>query len=333
MRELDDHFMRDLLDLKEGKLKSIPELIRRDLTLDFHIRDNQVHIYYRGGKIWDIKKHGQNQYKTSFNTNYCKETIRKIKLENTGQLDIEKWVVSLPPKIASKEDVKKWISAIPFLKQIMDEYFSKKTTAEREYQQHVVNENNNFRTSQGTDYFIVDIEYEKNKGRFDMIAILWPSMGHLRKLPKGYKPKLAFIEMKFGDGALSGSSGIKKHLNDIDKVLEKPENFSNIRKEIQSILCQKRELKLLRSLKENINKIDGISEEKPQFILLLAAHDPESKILHKALNQLSCPKHCDLKIAIANFMGYGLYQEAMYSLDDFLKIFSKQIYSKKQKMM
>ena len=36
----------------------------------------------------------------------------------------------------------------------------------------------------------------------------------------------------------------------------------------------------------------------------------------------------DLKFATSNFMGYGLYKQNIYGLDDFIKLFSKQIYSK-----
>jgi hypothetical protein len=325
MRKLDEQFMTDL---KEGKLHEITALLRRDSTLDFHIRANQIHIYYRGGKIWDIKKSKQNQYKAYLDSKYGKECW-KVELHGDPKLDIENKTIVLPSQLESELDVEKWVLAIPFLKQMMDEYFSQKAGAEREYQQHVVYENNAARTSGGTDYFVVDIEYANpsNKGRYDIVAILWPSTGHQRKLPAGYRPKLAFIEMKFGDGALSGESGIKKHLKDIDDFLSCPDNLTGIREEIQSIFFQKRELELLPSLAQNSNIVTEISDEKPQLILLLADHDPASKVLLNEL-ELSPPQHCDLKIATANFMGYGLYQEAIFDLGDFQDRFLKQIYAR-----
>ena len=327
MRKLDGQFM---FDLREGILCEIRELLLRDSTLDFNIRDNQVHIYYRGGKIWDIKRQPKlKQYKASFDSNYCKgRTDWKVQIGEEVQIDLEAKTVILPSIIQSEADVKSWISSIPFIKQVMDEYFSEKPSVEREYQQHVVYENNNVRTAQGTDYFIVDIEYKHDSSRFDMLAILWPSKGHLRKVPKEYKPRLAFIEMKFGDNALSGGAGIEKHLKDVDAFLGNEGKFERIRDEVQSILQQKRELELLQSLTENSNSIQEISDEKPQFILLLAAHDPESQKLLNELEQISPPEHCDLKFAVANFMGYGLYQEAIYGLEDFRERFSKQLFSK-----
>lgn len=192
MRKLDDQFMKDL---REGTLQEITKLLRRDLTLDFHIRTNQVHIYYRGGKIWDIKKLTRNRYRTSFDRKYGKKCW-KVELHGDPKLDIENKTIVLPAQLESELDVEKWVLGIPFLKQVMDEYFSQKASTEREYQQHVVYENNAARTSGGTDYFVVDIEYANpnNKGRYDIVAILWPSTGHLRKLPAGYRPKLAFID-------------------------------------------------------------------------------------------------------------------------------------------
>jgi hypothetical protein len=326
MRKLDEQFMSDL---KEGILNGVRNVLFHDSTLDFQIRDNQVHIYYRGGKIWDIKKTA-NRYSFYFDTNYCKDwTSWTINLQEAEAeaMDIKNRIINLPTQVTSAKDIDKWIFSIPFLKQTMDEYFSKNPKTEREYQQHVTNENNNFQVSGGTDYFIVDIEYANREGRFDMVSILWPSKGTLRKLQKGYQPELAFIEMKFGDGALSGNAGLKKHVSDIDTFLGTDENFKEIRKEMQTIFKQKRELGLFLSLTNNSNEIKAISEKKPQFILLLSAHDPESKKLINELVLLPDPKNCDLKIAVANFMGYGLYQEAMYNLDDFRKYFSKQIYS------
>lgn len=311
-------------DLQDGFLKELRQRLLRDSTLDFQIRDNQVHIYYRGGKVFDLKQRNPHEYEAHFDKNYASESLYQVRLSTKETREHIQNLIELPIRI-SESNIGEWISAIPFLKQIMDEYFSQYPKLEREYQQHVVNENNRFKTSNGTDYFIVDIEYATaTQGRFDLISILWPSTGRLRRVPTGYKPKLAFIEMKWGDSALSNQSGIQKHLNDIEAFLGEAENLESIRTEMQTIFQQKRDLGLLQGLGDNKNKVE-ISDEKPEFILLFSAHDPESQILLDELNKLKAPKHCDLKIAVANFMGYGLYQECLYGLEDFRKCFSKQL--------
>ena len=317
-----------MVDLKGGILSGIREMLLNDSTLDFQIRDNQVHIYYRGGKIWDIKKIAQDKYVLSFDTEYCKDwSSWTVKFQDAETIDLANRQLNLKSHDVTEDDINKWIFAIPFLKQIMDEYFSKKPKTEREYQQHVVLENNNLQSSGGTDYFIVDIEYANKEGRFDLVSIIWTSTATARKLHKGYKPGLAFIEMKFGDSALSGDASIINHVNDIDTFLENAENLKNICDEVQTILKQKRELGLIKSLTGNHNEIDELSSEKPQLILLLSAHNPKSERLLNQLDELKEPTNCDLKFAVANFMGYGLYQEALYNLEDFKSLVFKQISS------
>ncbi len=328
-RKLDTSFMNDL---KSGNLSEVLELLKRDSTLDLQIRNNQVHIYYRGGKIWDIKK-TQGRYKSRMDTKYttyCGEHTKwDIQISrNGGTLDLKNRRFSLPDELRTKADVEIWVSAIPFLKQTMDEFFSKKPKLEREYQQHVVNENNQYKTSNGTDYFIIDIEYQKPHARFDLVALLWPSNTSTRRAPKGYEPTLALIEMKFADNALTGSSGIQKHVNDVDNFCANPKKLADFSNEMKTIFSQKRELGLLRSIQHNKNSIQNISNNKPDLILLLAAHDPESGKLAGILSQLSQPKNCNLKIAVSNFSGYGLYQESLYTLSQFKKKFKKQIFCK-----
>ena len=62
-------------------------------------------------------------------------------------------------------------------------------------------------------------------------------------------------------------------------------------------------------------------------MLMLANHDPDRSDLSKALENLpECP-NADLRIAAANFFGYGLYDQGVYGIEDFRKRFRKNIYS------
>jgi len=307
-------------DLKKGFLKPLLEFIHNDWTLDFQIRNNEAHIYYRGGKVLGLNEK-KDSYHTQFDYNYCLAS-------NRHAAEIR----CLPERISSSSDLHKWLNAIPYLKQAMDEWFVKHPKVEREYQQHVVYENNRLKTANGTDYYILDIEYANKNGRFDLIALLWPSTASVRKLSKGYKPRLAFIEKKFGDGALNGKAGVKDHLQDMKDFLNTPNAFADLRKEMALIFQQKRELGLITGLGldeegKNNNQVEMISDEKPEFIFLLAAHDPDSKKLINLLEKLKDTDFpsFDLKFATANFMGYGLYREAIYDMDTFLSKFSEQI--------
>jgi hypothetical protein len=227
-----------------------------------------------------------------------------------------------------------WIDAIPFLKNQMDLWFGTNHRSEREFQQIVARENNYSNVTKGSDYFILDIEYQttfnKITTRYDLIACKWPSTGSSRK--KTNNLGLAFIEMKYGDKALKkGKAGIYDHLSKLNNSFQDSSFLTNIKEELKEVYNQKHELGVI----SNQKKITGFSIEKPEYILLIANHDPGSKVLINELSDLvnnqslykSVTKYVDIKVSVAIFHGYCLYSEHIFSLDDFLNKFSKQLFS------
>jgi hypothetical protein len=218
--------------------------------------------------------------------------------------------------------VKEWVDTIPNIKHEMDLWFYRNRKDERDYQQLVVHENNYGRTSNKTDYFICDIEYAKDNGRFDMVAIKWPSTPQARK--SGKNMRLAFIEMKYMDEALKGKSGIIDHIKKMNDYFKNAGRVKELEEEMKEIFNLKIKLGLL----EGIKKIESFAEEvNPECILLLANHDPSSKVLYQELEKLyksplysSFKQKADLKISISSCMGYGLYQECIKDFDDFMNI-------------
>jgi len=317
MRQLSEEFIDDLKS-NTGILKSLMQFILNDDSLEFMIRDNYVNIYYRGGNLLKIEP-SNDTYKFTFDTNYL---IYKIK--------------ELPNPIIDSDVLNQWIEVLPYLKQNIDIYrTTKKSNLEREYQQLVVKECNelNKSISNGSEIFITDIEYANEHGRFDLIGIEWDR--NRASLKGEYKPKLLLIEMKFGDNAIEGKDGDKKsadinqHINDVEDFANpKNNNLMDLKEETLSILKQKRDLGFFRGMQHNKNKIIDLDINKPDFILLLAAHNPRSIILSNVLKTLPDMEHTNLKFSVANFMGYGLYTDCIYSVDEFQEIFSKQIYSK-----
>ncbi|MCH7500122.1 MAG: hypothetical protein IH886_08945 [Nitrospinae bacterium] len=307
--------------LKAGILKQILAQVLQDNTLDLQIRKDEVHIYYRGGKILGIKPIQDGKFNFYFDKNYCKTSKNKNLIN------------SLQKKINLVTEVEIWIENIPFIKQIMDYYLtnvSKKD--EREFQQLVVRENNYSNISNSTDYFILDIEYDRPEfnAKFDLIAIKWKSTAAQRKQTgvDKYPPRIVFIEKKYADGALNGSAGIIKHIKDIEKFLENGNNLKTLKEEMINVFKQKRELGLIKfGFGANPGTLNKISDEKPELILLLANHDPGSEKLLKELEKLPPSQQIKLKVAISNFMGYGFYDENIYPIDEFRDKFKKQIYS------
>lgn len=304
MRKLDRDFVKDLLT---GQLKELLDYIKSDTTLDLEIRENYINIYYLGGNILKVTKNN-GSYNLNFDYNYLKCTpfIKKTTIVNYQQ----------------KKD---WNSYFPIVKQVMDFYFLKHPKEEREFQQLVVRENNYSSIANSTDFFIIDIEYDNQKNaRFDIIACEWPSVASNRKLQKNFKPKLVIIEMKYGDGALTGSSGMKKHCDDFNIFTSNTTSLSNFKSEMLSILRQKRELGLIPCLSKDGNKNEIAEfENSIELIFLLANHDPASSILQTELTSLVKQK---IRFITSNFMGYGLYNQNVYNLEQFLSRFNRQIY-------
>ncbi len=308
MRSLNPEF---IVALKDGILNPFLERVKKDKTLCLEIRENYLNIYYRGCSISKIEQNKDtNTYTYSFDEKYFKKGT--IRLPNKNILEIEA--------------AKAWVNCVPILKNIID--MSPKG-GEREFQQLVVRENNDGDIGNSSDYFICDIEYAlgKARGRFDLIAVKWRSKGEERKKNKNIG--LAFIEMKYGDGAIGGEAGIKKHIRDFTQFLT--ENSDKILDEMKNIYNTKIELGLMSGGKKKIESIQRIDKlNKPEIILLLANHDPEKSGLKKILKELKDSKEyeefcevAELKFSVSSFMGYGLYEEGLYDLDTFLSRFEK----------
>ena len=302
-----------------GILEPLLRRVRRDTSLDLEIRENYLNIYYRGGSMLratpEARKPGK--YKFFFNTNYASKAKAK-KLNLPG---------SFVDSIAAVES---WLAFVPNLKDTMDLWFGKHPKDERALQQLVVWENNDSPWASGTDYFIVDVEYDNHQGaRFDMVALQWESTRSKRKLPKGYRPRLAIIEMKAGDGALKGRSGLQEHLKQYLKLVSDKKRLRAFRREMVDVFRQKRELKLIKGLLKNSNQVVEI-DESVEIIFLLAGHDPQSKKLSTILRQvqqdgLAGDLESSVKFCTANFTGFGLYRENIHPMSDFMTRFCEQI--------
>ena len=130
--------------------------------------------------------------------------------------------------------------------------------------------------------------------------------------------------MKYGDGALSDKAGIKKHIDDIEIFCGDKTKLDRLKKETINSFNQLRELELIRFGKNgNRTVIEKFSDEKPEFILLIANHNPKSKKFKREFDEIHQMEliNTHVKIATSSFMGYGLYDENMLSLEKFKDYF------------
>ena len=294
-------------DLQEGVLAPLLKRVKEDTSLDMEIRQEYINIYYRGGNLLEVSKGSKGAgYSAFFNPEYV-PAIRPL----------------LPSsRISSVSDVEKWLAQIPAIKNAMDLYFGKKRKAERASQQMVVYENNASPWAGGTDYFIVDIEYDNHIGaRFDLVALRWDWDATARKLQRHYLPKLTVIEMKTGDGALKGSAGLLEHYQQWEDFFANPSHLDEFKQEMLVVFKQKRKLGLIPALQKNPNDVIRVADDV-DVVFLLANHDPASRKLIAAVDEIrekqrTKPPTFNIRFATATFMGFGLYSQNMLSLDEF----------------
>ena len=297
MRKLDDGFLGALRE--GGSLHSLLAAVKSDLTLCLELRGDSINIYYRGGSLMKIEQRSSGDFILSFDKKYFADENR----------------IDLP----DSTDVNAWIEGAPKLKRAMDQWLGKHRNDEREFQQLLLRENNHGRLAKSTDYYICDIEYQSESGRFDLVAVHWPSKRSERKKPRNRR--LVFMEMKYGDGALDGSAGIKSHIEDVNRFLSDPDELKNLKKDMVAVFNQKRDLELLDCAKS----LESFSDEKPLFFLVFTNHDPEKTGLRSVLGDLPDSPHAELRVATASFVGYGLYDQGIHTIDEARKRFSDYI--------
>lgn len=308
MRILSDKFLADLCE-PGGVLHPILARVKKDHTLMLAIRENFINIYYRGGSILRLTETSKGIYRTFFDNQYNKSGLE---------------IPSSPTIIKTPDDSMIWVDSFLILKNIMDEYLTFEGNSEREFQQLVARENNVSSISNESEYFVSDIEVFQAApdARFDLIAIRWPAA----KRKSGENCSLAFIEMKYGDGALRGNAGILKHLKDIEALISNREKYSDLVRVIELQFAQLDLLGLLKFNKGTSNaKVKLDVNKKPEVIFILANHNPRASALKSILETeematYSKSQKFDLRFFVSSFSGYGLHEKCMYDIQEFRQI-------------
>lgn len=279
--------------LTNGALRPLLERVWADKTLELAIRKDYINVYYRGGNLLRVEERSPERFTARFDPKY-------LSPEKHARIS---WPASL---ISRASDADSWVGLFPTLKDSMDLWFGRHGRDERACQQLAIWENNRSPWAGGTDYFIVDIEYANRQGaRFDLVALRWDSTAAARSLRGANRPQLTLIEMKAGDAAIAGKSGLQAHLSAISRFLEDRDRMASFKAEMLHVFKQKRELRLIESLRKNPHAICEV-EEQIEVALLLVGHDEASSKLSTALSRASTPS-IPVHRFTANFAGFGLY--------------------------
>ena len=290
-RGLSPSFLNDLKS-KGGLLEPLLRRVKDDPTLLLDLRENYLNVYYRGGNLLKLGA-SHRGYVPTFDEKYFKRSMQSM--------------VGLPDFIRTPADLASWLEDFPLLKNAIDLF--PKHSVEREVQQLLVAANNHWGVARATDYYVCDIEYAAPPfGRFDFVAVHWPSSPSKRKQQTGRR--LVLGEIKYGDGALEGSAGLHSHVRDANVFLDDPQRVAALKAEMIEVFNQKMKLKLLKCGKELVS----FSDERPLLLLVLANHDPEKSALPRLLRTLPPCPNADVRVAVASFMGYGLFDQAILTV-------------------
>lgn len=299
-----------LENFRIGWLQPLLVRIKSDDTLMLAIRDGYINVYYRGGSMLKISETRPEHYQVAFNANYNKSSYV---------------LPDLPGTLTGADDVANLIAAIPGLKEVMDRYFSAidsdgRAKPEREFQQLVARENNRSPISNETEYFIVDIEFAQTdiSARFDMLAVRW--LRTERKKQGTLVPVL--IEMKYGTNAFGGSSGIVQHLKDVKALFNDITRWNAVIDSLEGQINQLADLDLLNfNRSKSVTRLIVDREAKPEFIFLLANHNPASAKLKQILDEIDPSNEAiapySLLFFTSSFAGYGMHRACMTELADF----------------
>ena len=125
---------------------------------------------------------------------------------------------------------------------------------------------------------------------------------------------MVFIEVKSGDHALTGNAGLHHHISDINIFLHTPQAIKNLKAEMLSLFAQQYQLGLIK----NTHVLQGFGTQLPLYIVVLINHDPASSILKRECTNLPSVKGAELAFIESNFLGYGLFEDRLLNLTQFM---------------
>ncbi len=282
-RALSDAFLKEMII---GRHRDITATVRADSDLMLCLRGDYVTVYYKSMQILRINENGTYYIDGEYNA-------------------------------PNPNDVTDWATYFRDAKCAIDAHNTSEKL-EKEIQQQIARENNSCGISNGTDYFVFDIEYAQPDGdfRFDALAVHWPR-NHRKS---GNDLQLAIIEVKVGESAIGGKSGMCKHYSDTARFIvelgNNPELSNAFLRDTEKVIQQLRCMGMWKT--DNPHPIT-MSLSHPQLIFAMANFNRNSTALAEPLSQI-IQEHTDVSkfdvlFASSSFMGYGLYNDCMLTLD------------------
>lgn len=207
------------------------------------IRDNSIELYYNCDLISEFRVKG-------------KEVI----------VEINSYYLGLPQKGKVMIDPIKYDMSSTYC--TITEISDKRAKREKQSQERLYIANN---SNDLSNWFCIDVEYahstkgKKDPWRFDIIAV-----------SKSLPHRVALIELKYGDVAIDGDSGITKHIKDYYNF-HCNESYRILRPELISIIngLELMEVVIPDTISKNLNEEDFC--EQPEYYFITLNNNPKMK--------------------------------------------------------
>ena len=265
----------------DPRYATLRELIENDDELIFAVRKDEIHIYYRGGRILKLTK-SHNKIKFAFDMKYAKIKKGSTELNEYGAL------FEQLNKIPATYDEKKWIEHFNDLKSCMKYYRENVSrNPERKLQQDLELNNRDFKG----EVIIVDNEYGVREEHRVGSKLCKVDLVSLYKDNGEYK--VCLIELKLGDGAIDKKAGIVDHINDYKTFVDTRRN--DIIASINNLVEYKRANNFLRNVPDNFK----LSEDTEICVSILCYNLPKdktSKVLSYIRDDISFKLHCNTRL-------------------------------------
>lgn len=265
--DYEQHLSPELKSLyfEDERYRGLYKLIQSDDELVFAVRKNEIHIYYLGGRI--LKITGSKKLRCAFDLKYAKKRKGSDELNEYG--DIIKKLNGNP------YDIDLWIENFKILKHSMKYYRENVSpNPERQLQQALELANRDF----NGEVVVVDNEYGVREERVKSSKLCKVDLVAVYKDDGKYK--ICLIELKCGDGAIGGNSGIADHIGDFGKFLCKR------KKDIIASVNNSIEYKRANASLHNVPADLKLSEEDTEICVSVLCYDLPERQKDKALSYI-----------------------------------------------
>ncbi len=264
---------RFLSDLKNKEsLGKMIDIVKADPRLVFHLRENYINIYYKSGNIAKITSANsvsidKNYFIDSESKNYVRSKDKQTENDRIKKANLQKQRKETEQLFKDRKYKEYFSKMIQVMENYWHYYEKDKNEDEGDVQQQLCLQNQY--ESINSDFIILDLEYEvstlsdfkytgrspfhyddkgfplkinkknkkpklKEKPRFDIVAINKKS------------GQLCIIELKKGEKALLGISGMHDHVDSfLYTIKTSTKSEQSFIKEMEGILDQKKELGLI----------------------------------------------------------------------------------------